>query len=100
MTRKGPYNSAREAVETFATVKKFSSRINYGVLKTLGMGDGDDEKDDDYGGAHGLETLDEDYGIDFDEKGGEGFKDEKADDGESGLGLLRMDKVGEDADCR
>lgn len=76
--QKGPYNSAREAIETFASTKKFSSRFNYGALSKLGLGD--DEKDDE----DGLETLDDDYGVGFDEKAT--FKeDDKVDDGELGF---------------
>jgi transcription factor IIIB subunit 2 len=76
VVQKGPYNSAREAIETFASTKKFSSRLNYGALTRLGLGD--DEKGDE----DGLEALDDDYGVGFDEKA-DYREDAKVDDGES-----------------
>jgi hypothetical protein len=48
-----PYSSAREAFEGLATQKKFSNRINYNVLRSMGLADEDglqtmdDEKDDE-----------------------------------------------------
>ena len=69
---KGPFNSAREAIENFASQKKFSSRLNYGVLNSLGLGD--DEKD------AGLEAMDDEK--DDDEDWGDHQKhEEKEDDG-------------------
>lgn len=52
--RKGPFPSAREAIDSFATQKKFSSRINMDAIRKLevpsaseyGLQTMDDEKDD------------------------------------------------------
>ncbi|WVR08952.1 hypothetical protein IAU60_006011 [Kwoniella sp. DSM 27419] len=55
---KGPYTSATEAIQSFAKGKQFSSRVNYDVLRQLGLGKTemagtedlmafDDEKDGD-----------------------------------------------------
>lgn len=60
--RKGPFPSARDAIDSFATQKKFSSRINMDAIRKLGSGSmalprasqyaglqsmGDDDKSDD-----------------------------------------------------
>lgn len=39
---RGPYNSAREAIENIASTKKFSTRINYGALNLAMDGEGED----------------------------------------------------------
>ena len=64
---KGPFPSAKEAIDNFAVSKKFSSRLNYGVLQNLGLAKHevsslqsfDDEKDD--------EKEDEDHDEDDDD---------------------------------
>ncbi|ORX39134.1 hypothetical protein BD324DRAFT_577073 [Kockovaella imperatae] len=54
--RQGPFTSTKEAIDTFASTKKFSSRLNYSVLQNLGLAKDevtslqsfdDDEKDDE-----------------------------------------------------
>lgn len=72
--QRGPYNSAREAIENFASQKKFSSRLNYGVLKTLGLGE--DEKDD------GLEAMDDEKEDDEDWRDHEKHDEKEEDTGD------------------
>ena len=57
--RKGPFSSAREAIDSFASQKKFSSRINMDAMRRLdtGLGVGDMPDTQDY---VGLQTMDDD----------------------------------------
>ena len=54
--RQGPFPTAQAAIDTFASTKKFSSRLNYSVLQNLGLAKDemtslqsfdDDEKEDE-----------------------------------------------------
>ncbi|RSH95233.1 transcription factor TFIIIB subunit brf1 [Saitozyma podzolica] len=65
-----PYSSAREAFEGLATQKKFSNRINYNVLRSMGLADED-----------GLQTMDDEKD---DEKDDEGEKYDEDEDGAGG----------------
>ena len=71
--QKGPFNSAREAIENFASQKKFSSRLNYGVLNSLGLGDDEKGKDE------GLQEMDDEKDDD-DDWGDHEKHDEKEED--------------------
>ncbi|OCF42974.1 transcription factor IIIB 90 kDa subunit [Kwoniella heveanensis CBS 569] len=66
---KGPYNTATEAIQSFAKGKQFSSRVNYDVLRQLGLGQSE------MAGTQGLVSFDDDKDDDgdqgWDEKGDE-----------------------------
>ncbi|WVF65439.1 hypothetical protein IAT40_000166 [Kwoniella sp. CBS 6097] len=67
---KGPYNSANEAITSFAKGKQFSSRVNYDVLRQLGLGKSE------MAGTEGLVSFDDDKDDEGDDQGW----DEKGED--------------------
>jgi transcription factor IIIB subunit 2 len=59
--RKGPFPSAREAIDSFATQKKFSSRINMDAIRRLGTSGANDVEFSDTASEYpGLQTMDDD----------------------------------------
>ncbi|KAK8843971.1 hypothetical protein IAR55_006763 [Kwoniella newhampshirensis] len=70
--QKGPYNTATEAIQSFAKGKQFSSRVNYDVLRSLGLGK------TEMAGTEGLMRLDpeDDEKEDENEKEDEGGDDD------------------------
>ncbi|WVQ93112.1 hypothetical protein IAU59_000176 [Kwoniella sp. CBS 9459] len=68
---KGPYNTANEAITSFAKGKQFSSRVNYDVLRQLGLGKSE------MAGTDGLVSFDDDK----DDEGVEGWDEKGEEDG-------------------
>lgn len=64
--RQGPYNSARDAIEGFAVEKKFSTRVNYDILRNLDSLENGEDLD-------GLERFEDEKDDEDDEK----YDDEK-----------------------
>ncbi|WWD21374.1 hypothetical protein CI109_105859 [Kwoniella shandongensis] len=68
--QKGPYNTATEAIQSFAKGKQFSSRVNYDVLRSLGLGK------TEMAGTEGLVSFDDEKEDEDEEKEDEGEEKE------------------------
>lgn len=97
--RTQPFASAREAIDNFASTKKFSSRINMDAIRKLDAGIANDEYDlqsmgdeDDYKGDDKVDDKDD---GDDDEEFGESEPDRRAPSGARHEALKREARGGE-----
>ncbi|WOO85012.1 Transcription factor IIIB subunit [Vanrija pseudolonga] len=84
--QRGPFPSARDAIDNFAAQKKFSARINMDAIRKIGMGSNADYEDglQSMGDEKDDEKEDEEHDSRYDEKeeriaAGEGNEEEEVD---------------------